>query len=118
MKKSFFVKIYSVGVWNLIFWDLYTDVPLVKIYSVGVWNGRILWPTPPLAPQLKFTPLEFETAEVANRVNTFGSLKFTPLEFETITRGIVDRSLKALKFTPLEFETCRIYLGWKLMDIG
>ena len=98
----------------------------VKIYSVGVWNVQILnyqW----LLLMLKFTPLEFETLCRHRCAFAFTLLKFTPLEFETLSvlgRSVEQSGVKIysvgvwnnwyvsvaidqpkLKFTPLEFET-------------
>ena len=56
------IRIYSVGVWNLICSISILDEPVIRIYSVGVWNllekTRLKRETKPL----EFTPLEFETA--------------------------------------------------------
>ena len=59
----------------------------------------------PYEIELKFTPLEFETANKLNFAVWQKLLKFTPLEFET--GGLMDKIefQELLKFTPLEFET-------------
>ena len=55
--------------------------------------------------KLKFTPLEFETDDLARFGFRSNELKFTPLEFETLF-AVKQQSLNLLlKFTPLEFET-------------
>ena len=54
----------------------------IRIYSVGVWNEQSTH-FPWVVPLLEFTPLEFETW--LNSCFSFKQLilEFTPLEFET-----------------------------------
>ena len=56
---------------------------------------------------LKFTPLEFETLNLAGKMHPYDTLKFTPLEFETCDLCDLDETQARLKFTPLEFETSK-----------
>ncbi len=77
----------------------------IKIYSVGVWNifpQSFLWRK---NSGLKFTPLEFETFPLCLSYTWASQLKFTPLEFETISSTLLGIASIKLKFTPLEFET-------------
>ena len=99
------IRIYSVGVWNYRYKFFASSIFLIRIYSVGVWNssGR-----QQLAKMtiLEFTPLEFETAEgkIVDAYDTI-LLEFTPLEFETKQIGKLENQCLSLEFTPLEFET-------------
>ena len=54
----------------------------IRIYSVGVWNkGEI--DEQDQSAKLEFTPLEFETAVSLYAWLVLFELEFTPLEFET-----------------------------------
>ena len=63
------------------------EINQVKIYSVGVWN-LLRMTLFLLCLKLKFTPLEFETRRQILRLNFRRRLKFTPLEFETLQRVV------------------------------
>ena len=76
---------------------------------------RCFYASPFLSLELKFTPLEFETAANVSECNMRIELKFTPLEFETSIKKKKDELL-ALKFTPLEFETHPAFFAKYLMS--
>ena len=95
-KRARDIRIYSVGVWNLVDLSHYPSCFFIRIYSVGVWNLLCLC-LKLKSLILEFTPLEFETQKKKSA--------YTPFDIRIYSVGVWNMWVA----NPLPLISIRIY---------